>query len=352
MNLVPDATDSAHTWRPVDLGPVLDGERQRPQPTVGRRTDKVGLFYPGKVNAVSSETEAGKTWFAVSAAIDEMMDGNRVLYLDFEDDEIAIVDRLLVLGVHRDLIRGRFHYVRPLEPLRGINIVDLDIALAEIQPTLVIVDGITEAMTLHGLNPLKNDEISTFGQGLLSRLTVTGAAVVCLDHVTKDRENRGRYALGGVHKLNRIDGAAYMLENRTPFGIGVTGRSTIRIAKDRPAQLRRHALPSAGGMHWFGDLVLTSHGDEFAEVEVVPPVAKSDDDDWRPTALMAKISDAFVHAGQPLTGRGVTDRVQGNAANIRRALAFLVDDGYVTTEGGSRGATLHTLVRPYQPEES
>lgn len=50
-----------HTWEPVDLADVLDGTWKPPEPTVGRRSDGVGLFYPGKKHTISSESEAGKT---------------------------------------------------------------------------------------------------------------------------------------------------------------------------------------------------------------------------------------------------------------------------------------------------
>ena len=39
------------------------------------------------------------------------------------------------------------------------------------------------------------------------------------------REHRGRYAIGGVPQLNGLDGAAYTMEAREPFGIGITGRA-------------------------------------------------------------------------------------------------------------------------------
>jgi hypothetical protein len=65
--------------------------------------------------------------------------------------------------------------------------------------------------------------------------------------VTKAEEARDRYALGAVHKLNALDGAQYLLDDRRQFGVGITGTSMVRIAKDRPGQLRVHALPSSTG---------------------------------------------------------------------------------------------------------
>jgi hypothetical protein len=50
-----DARKDAYlrSWQPVDLSDVLDGTWQPLQPTVGLRTDGVGVFYPGKSHTVS-----------------------------------------------------------------------------------------------------------------------------------------------------------------------------------------------------------------------------------------------------------------------------------------------------------
>jgi hypothetical protein len=331
-------------WQPVDLSTVLNGSWTAPQPLVGRRGDGKGIFYPAKCHTVVSETEGGKTWFALSVALDEMAEGNHVVYIDFEDDEGGIVGRLLTLGAHRDRIRERFHYLRPSDALgNGINLDDLRQVLVEYSPTLAILDGITEAMVLHGLNPLDNQESAAFGKILPRRIADTGCAVASLDHVVKDKEGRGRYALGAVHKLNGLDGASYLLTNRTPFGVGLTGRSTIKIAKDRPGQLRKNALSSSGGTHWYGDLVLHSHGEEFAEVSIEAPIERVGD--FRPTVLMTRVSEALAKNGA-LSQRKVITAVGGNRQSVIDALNFLILDGYVTEQ------TPHKLVQPYTDEGS
>jgi hypothetical protein len=335
-------SDYARSWQPIDLASVLDGVWEPPEPTVGRRTDGVGLFYPGRSHTIVSETEGGKTWLALCGSQDELRAGNHVLYVDFEDSEGSIVGRLLAFGLLREIIAKQFHYVRPTEPLgTGINLDDLRRIMTEHRPTLVVLDGITEAMTLHGLNPLDNADAARFGRILPRRITQTGAAVASLDHVVKDRDGRGRYALGAVHKLNGLDGAAYMLENRKPFGIGLTGRSTIKLAKDRPGQLRKHAVSSAGGMFWFGDLVIESHGEEFVEATIEPPA--DDGDDFRPTVLMRRIASVLDEHG-PLSGKKIEALVTGKAVTVRRALTLLQVDGYVTD------TTPHELLKHYPPE--
>jgi hypothetical protein len=333
-----DDETERRSWQAVDTEPVLDGTWKPADPTVGRRLDGVGLFYPGKCHTIASESEGGKTWFALSACLDEIRIGNHVLYIDFEDDVGGVVNRLIVMGANRNDIRERFTYLRPLDPIgRGINRDDLNRILDHKQPTLSILDGITEALAMHGFDANKNNEVADFGLLLPRYIAKTGTAVASLDHVVKNGENRGRYAIGAVHKLNGLDGAAYVLENRKPFGIGITGRSSIKITKDRPGQLRRHGLPSSGGLHWFGDLVVDSHDQDNAEVTVEAPNERSDD--WRPVVLMERIVKVLENG--PLAQRRICVAVQGKTPSIRDALDYLILDGYVSEK------TPHELLKPY-----
>ena len=321
------------SWRPLDLTSVLDGTWQPPQPSIGRRADGKGMFYPGKTHTVVSETEAGKTWFALAAAIHEMAAGCHVFYIDFEDDQGTVVGRLLTLGVNPEIIADLFHYIRPEHPLQGQHLEALLEELDTYRPSLVLLDGVTEAMTVHSLNPIDNVDISLFNSMVNERLTQTGAAQVSFDHVTKDRDGRGRYALGGVHKLNIVSGAGYTLENRQPFGIGVTGRSTLKIAKDRHAQLRVNGLPSSGNMHWYGDLVLTSNADGTAEVWIESPQQRVAEREaappFRPTNLMEKISK-YLEGEAADSQNQILNDVPGNRNGKIAALKILKEEGYVT----------------------
>jgi hypothetical protein len=332
------------SWQPVDLADVLAGNYTPPLPTVGRRADGAGLFYPGRVHSIASESEAGKTWLALSAVATELAAGNAAVYLDFEDDEGGLVGRLLALGIDRATVRDRFAYIRPDDPINALgNGSDLGQVLGDLQPTIAVLDGITEAMTLHGLEANSNTDVARFGKMLPARIALHGPAAVNLDHVPKSTENRGRYAIGGQHKLAGLNGAAYTLENRTPFGIGMTGRSTVYVVKDRPGQLRRNARPSTGGLHWYADLVLESHHDEFVEASLQAPAERSEE--FRPTVLMGRIADALALHG-PLSQRKLLALVKGNRGTAIDALVHLQIDGYVSDE------TPHALLKPYPPKDA
>lgn len=348
-----DKEPAPRTWAAQDLTSVLDGSYRPPQPTVGRRDDGVGLFYPGRMNSVASESEAGKTWFALIACLQEINDGNHVLYLDFEDDAGGVVGRLLCLGARPADVLERFHYVRPENTPSDIDLLDLATVL-EHSPTLAIVDGVTEGMSLFGLELKDNTDIAKFGRTLLRPLMNSGAAVVTLDHVVKSSENRGRYSLGGVHKLNGLNGVMYMLENRNPFGIGVTGRSTIRVAKDRPGQIRRNGLSHSSGLHWYADLVVKSETQEYAEAHLYAPIQRDeegrqeDEERKRLDGIKRKVLEALKRAKDPVTGKGIEDRVTGRAIDVRRAVAELVDSGQIEALPGPRNSTLHSLPSPSQ----
>lgn len=346
-----EGEERPHTWTPRDIGPVLDGTWTAITPTIGRRDDGVPLLYPARTHSAAGETEAGKSWFAGLITVQELAAGRGVLYLDFEDDAEGVVSRLLAMGATNQQLRAHFAYIQPEDPVTAYtNASDLMQAKADVNADSAFIDGVTEAMSMHGLNPLDNLDIAKFNNLLAKPLARAGLAVLSLDHVTKDPETRGRYSIGGVHKLNIVTGAAFSLQNRTPFGIGTTGKSTVRLAKDRIGQLRRHALPGSGQQPWLADLVLNSHGEDFVEASMPAPISRPDD--FRPTVLMSKIAAAIDGAPTPLSQTDIEDRVRGKAQNVRSALAHLIDEGYVVVEPGPRNARLHRLVKPFTEEIS
>lgn len=334
----------ATSWLPRDLTDVLSGQWEPDQPTVGTRNDGTGMFYRGRSHTVSGESESLKTWFALAAAQDELGKAEHVVFVDFEDHEGPVVGRLLAMGASPDRIASHFHYIRPEAPLEeNLGHADLEVLLGDTRPSLAIIDGVTEGMALHGLNPLDNRDAATFGRKLPRRLTAAGAACVSLDHLTKSSENRGRYALGAVHKLNALDGAAYVLENRSAAGVGLIGKSTVKIAKDRPGQLRKHALPSSG-MHWFADLLLDSTHPGHVETTVVAPdPGPAHGEDHRPTHLMTKISSILAEKG-PLSQRQILALMGGRREYAIKALTLLTVDGHVTEK------TPHQLIKPFPDE--
>jgi hypothetical protein len=173
--------------------------------------------------------------------------------------------------------------------------------------------------------------------------------------VVKSADSRGRYAIGGVHKLNGLNGVMYLLESVKPFGIGIKGRSRLRIAKDRPGQLRREALPHEGGLYWFADLVVDATEPNLIEAVLYPPIEqaaieqqtaeqeKASREEAEISDRQKKVTAVLRSAAEPLSGRAIAELVPGRASVTRRALTRLVHVGEVATVPGPKGATLHVL---------
>ncbi|MEX1140985.1 MAG: AAA family ATPase [Thermoleophilaceae bacterium] len=329
----------ATSWEPVPLGPILDGDARIPEPDQLDRSDGPCLLYRGKVHQVVAEPEAGKGWLVCRASRDALAAGETVLYIDFEDEAGTLVERSVALGTDPQAIRERFVYIRPDEPLAGPTRQHLDAAL-ERKPALVVIDGVTEAMTLHGLDLSDNRDIARWLELLPRPAQRSGAAVVLVDHVVKDREARGRYAIGGQHKLAGID-VAYGLDAVEPFGRGRDGLVKVAVHKDRPGHVRTYAEGNQIAL-----MRLHSDPDTGAvAVTLNPPDATGDEGEFRPTVLMERISQA-VEVNPGLVTRDIR-ALSGKATALDQALRLLVAEGFVSVERKGQ-AHHHHSVRPYR----
>jgi hypothetical protein len=329
-------------WEPIDLAPVLRGERITPVPTVLRRDDDVGLFYPGRINALVGETESLKSWIALTAASQELRAGRHVLVADYEDSPETTVERLRALGVSPDEIGEKLTYLNP-----GGGIDDLDQAvLNDVMvrrgiPTLAVIDGVTEAMADMGLNPDSGTDVAAYYAGAPKWLAQKGAAVVLVDHVTKNRETRGRFAIGSERKLSGLDGAAYTVETVRPFGRGSTGVVRLAVAKDRCGHIRRHA--NSRGVILVAKL--KSWPDDSVTATLSIP-EESDDGTLRPTQQMAQLSKT-ISENPGLSKTALRAAVRGKNGQKDLALKLLENEDYVEVKEGVRGAHLHYPRRPF-----
>jgi hypothetical protein len=239
-----DTAAETTTWEAFDLEPWLDGSNVSPQPEVGiRRTDGQQLLYPGREHVVFGETECGKSWLALECAALEIRMGRDVVYIHYEEgDPASTIERLQLLSVHPNDIARHLRFVAPARPVQGAWLTPL----LDPPPALVIHDGVNEAMSLHGDDTNQTDGAATFRRNIIKPFLAAGVTSLACDHVVKNSDSRGRYAIGSVHKVNAIDGAALLMENIEPFGRGLRGASSVYITKDRPGQLRAHGRPVTG----------------------------------------------------------------------------------------------------------
>lgn len=348
-------SEPAPSWMPVSMTQVVNGDRKPILPTVGRRDDGVPLLYPGREHYVAAEPESGKTWLMCLIVRDHLADGGRVLYVDFEDDERAIGGRLLDLGVTGAVLTDplRFAYVRPNEP----TLLEYQRLLEGFQPTLVLLDGVTEGYGLHGWAIEKNEDSPKWRRTFVKPALQIGAATLASDHVVKSRENRGGYAIGAQHKKAGLTGVAFELRNVKPFGRGLKGTSRLVITKDRPGGLRGHGVRDGKSRDTvIGDLVLDDEpredvaADVLVRLHLYAPIATEDENGGQvqltraTQALRAAIVQAIqdqpgcskAHVEAVVRETLINDRQPGRDA-VREQLARLIDIGLVSCDGGANG---------------
>ena len=350
--------DAPSTWSPVDLGPFLDGTYVPPTPSLLPRTDGVHLLYPGLVHSLHGESESGKSLIMQAEIVRAITAGLPVLMLDFESDPGEVTGRLLMMGATPADIRAHFTYVRPeVSPSSGPDLDAYRDTLGK-SYALVVVDGMTDALSVwtNGTaSSSDNDALASFMRRFPRRLArKTGAAVVLIDHVTKDADTRGRWAIGGQAKMNALDGAAYTVEVSQVPTVGARGVLVLRVGKDRPGQVRRHCGPfrKSDRTQEAARIVVDSTGP--VTVLTVDPWHDTGTDDgstFRPTGVMEKVSRAVEGAGAPLSLRDLREMVSGRAEYVGQAVTALVAEGYLTRATGPRGAQLHTLTRAYRQTE-
>lgn len=318
LRVVPDDTSS---WVPLDLAAAYDGGDIEP-PTLLARVDGPRLLYARRVHQFAGESESCKSWAAVLAAAQTMADGGRVMWIDFEDDERGVVARFKALGASRDAIMTQLAYIRPDEPLRTKDgrltggYTDLVAINDAFQPTLVVIDGVTEAMVTEGLDLMSNADAAVWSRLLPKMLAVT-AAVIVIDHLPKSVEGNRRFAIGAQHKLAGLTGAAYRFDVVRPLSRAtdkeVTGTVTITVTKDRPGHVRAHAVEGRIGV-----LELTAWPDGGVTAVVLPPTVAVAPD----LALCQRIAEYLTQYDGASKVRIETD-VDGKTDTIRQALAWM-----------------------------
>lgn len=354
------ADDMMTTWAAVDLTDVLTGTYEPIKATIAPRTDGQHLLYAGKVHSIHGESESGKSLVVQAIAAQLIADGGTCLYIDNESDKASVALRMIALGLDRDQVLERFSYVRPETDPRKFPHEKAAIAGLLANPVdLIVIDGVTDNLGLFGFATKDNDDIARWMK-LLPRMCarLTGAAVVLIDHVTKDPDSRGRFAIGGQAKMAGLDGVAYILEPIAVIGQGLRGQLALRTGKDREGDVRGNSSPTwrkTDRTQETAIITVDSVKDPtHIDVTIDPPRTHTVTDDatgyarMRPTVLMERASRFIEQTVDPPSLRDIRDGVHGSSSYIGDAVSVLIAEGYVKAEPGARRRIGHHIIRPYR----
>lgn len=332
------------SWQQVDLAGVIAGLQSgtitRPTPTVGRRGDGAGLFYEGRINSIFGDNGAGKSMTGHAISAGEILAGRHVIWIDYEDDETGTCSRLLDLGLRPDLIVEQFHYFRP-EELFDVTAENRLAALIDTHDVaLVVIDSTGEAMGLEGKKVNDDLDNAQWMRRFPRFVANLGPAVLLIDHVVKNKENRGLDPAGSYRKKASITGTALIAEMLVEFGIGRSGRSRLTCAKDRAGNWVRGQRVA--------EFVLDATTIPY-QYSLDPPESSVDETgQFRPTVLMEKVS-RWLELNPGASKNQIETAHLGKAEYVRQALDILVRDGFVAAEKQGQ-ALRHTAEKPYRED--
>lgn len=322
-------------------------DRRRADPAYLKRTDGVALLYPGKDSYLYAETESGKSWLALLAVVQCVTDGVPVIVVDFEEgDELEYGTRLLDLGLPESQLTdpARFRYVMPDGPCTD----EIMTEAADMGARVVINEGMSVAYDVYGLQVKENDSATAFRRQLVKPHLVAGRAVLTTDHVVKDRESRGRYAIGGVMKLNAASGGAYLLANVEGFAPGKRGASVLYVTKDRPGGVKRHGVGAGDRfdpqVRRIGTLVVDDSRAwvTYLDVSVLPPAA-DDAAAAEPAPLADRLLEAIDRlraAGRPPSLRAIRGEGLGRFTDVADEVERLLTRHLLVESSGPRSARI------------
>jgi hypothetical protein len=326
-------------WLPIDLAPIaaqiLDGTYQPTVPTIMQVEGALPLLYRERVNLLFGESGGGKTWLALHAIAETLNLGQRVMFVDYEDNPNGIAERLMVLGVPLEQLK-LLDYRNPTSSLimgtLGLNDSPHSYAL-------VVLDSTGEAMAAQGVNSNDDGEVAQWFALVKKFLRMPGKpAVLTLDHVPKNQEGQLLFSIGSQRKRAAITGASYRVDTVKEPAKGKDGKLKLTVAKDRPGNRPKGSVAChVDLLSVDGKLTIHPHVEQTS----VTVSGK-----FRPTGYMERVSRWLeFHPGA--TARDIRDGVTGKATVVSEALAVLIEEGNVRVDPGPRGASLHHVVKPY-----
>jgi hypothetical protein len=319
------------SWTPRNLAELED--RPPIEPTLGG----LGLCYPGKRHVFSGPQESAKTLAAYVLGLSVVRAGSSVVLIDFEMGPWDAKTRLRELGANEQDMASVL-YVAPEQPATESRIQ----ALVEAGPELVIVDAAAGAYDLQELDDNKRGDVERFTRFYVNGFWKAGIATVVLDHVTKNAETRGNYAIGSERKVGGAD-VHLGFSVVKPISRGTKGVYKITTHKDRGGCLKRGVLcefdldsdPDTNVISW-----------QFRK-----PAVADEDHPFRPTVKMEQASrwlEKQLEERVPMSH--IEKGIGGDRDAGRLAIQILVNEGNFREEAGPRNARLMTLVRPYREE--
>lgn len=321
------------SWMPKELEAAVVNPQPPEQPFLWTRSDGKAMIYPLRAHSFIGESESMKSWAAIHVALDAARKGKGVVYIDCETSLDIFAGRLAGMGVGRNV--RRIAYVRPDEPLYVRDgrygeytstpaLVALEGVFNAWHAELVVIDGVTEIMAMHGWDSSDAGDVARYHRVLLRRWSGEVASLE-VDHIAKGDFNGDpnfvRSALGSQHKRAGIDGASYLFTSILKGGRGGRSESLVKLVKDREGGVRASQLTDKGDM---GTFVVDSSGEDGKlEVAFLAGTLSGGDE--------MDVADAILKflKASPNGNKAIADKLHLDRYRVRSATKKLEDGGLI-----------------------
>ncbi len=203
----------------------------------------------------------------------------------------------------------------------------------------MIIDAAAGAYDLQELDDNKRQDVERFTSIYVRDFWRAEIATIVLDHVIKNKEGRGSYAIGSERKVGGAD-VHLGFEAIVPIKRGSSGIYKITTHKDRGGWLERGRLAD---LHLKSDPATHRISWSLEQAEHVP-----DGEAWRPTHLMEAVSVYLEACPEAVSRKTIEENVTGKRDYIRKAIDSLVSDGAANETIGARGARLVSSSSSYR----
>ena len=299
-----------------------------------------GLLYEGKRHVCSGPQESAKTLIAYHLLLLALRTGVPVAIVDLEMGPVATRRMLHDLGATPAEL-ALVHYTEPNGPPTSTDIE----TLVQAGVRYVLIDAAAGAFDLTGLDDNSRKDAEKWARAWVDPLFKLGISTIVLDHVTKNSETRGKYAIGSERKTGGAD-VHLGFEALKTLTRGGTGLVKVSAHKDRGAYMQRPVVAM---------IDLTSDPDTHqVTIDIRPPepTMAAEDGAFRHTIYMERVSKVLeANNGEPMSKNQIETADGGNRDHIRTAIAELVQDGYAATQDGPRNSILIHLKRQFRKDE-
>ncbi len=187
-----------------------------------------GLVYEEGVHVWEARPGTGKSIAAMAVAARLMRDGKRVMYVDVENGERTVEDRMASMGfTDAELGERFFYYPFPgLDPQKFLRLVQA------VDPALVVFDNLAGLLADAGIDENSNTGVTRWYNAFPKPIKADGKAVLILDHVTK----KGGESRGAGAKLAEVE-TRFVVRQTKNFNRRKVGELRFTLEKDRSAAM-------------------------------------------------------------------------------------------------------------------